>query len=526
MLAAERHDAHFEKRYQSAIERAREYSKSLEGPSLLERLAALPVDTREEILRRFTTEQLAALRYDWKWRARPKQDPDLADVPHRTLFWLGGRGSGKTKSGANRVRQRIMAGARSIAFIGPTTGEIERYQINGEGGADGIMTVFPKAVRPEYVADDAVIFFHRPECRGCGSAKKCGGAVAYVHTAEVPEFRGPNLDTVWFDEPAKARYLSKIWSNIELATRLRGTVQPEIILTGTPRPLQLFREIIADDDTVTILIRQAENAGNLDPSYVGRMQRKYGGTRLGRQELEGEVLTDNPDALFHAAIFEATRVEAPPVLVEVAVAVDPAISTKPENDDSGIVGGGRDAAGHVYVMVDATEKASPERWGDIVVQTCRQLQADTVVGERNRGGDLVAANVRAAKMRKSGAAAANAIKIVEVHATRGKAIRAEPVSALHERGMLHIVGNLPELEQETTEWNPKLGGESPNRLDALVWLVWHLARLGEEEEEDYSAGFRGLPAVTAAIQKQARSGSPASSGLAGSLPRAAWGSKL
>jgi phage terminase large subunit-like protein len=767
------HDIDFEKRYQAASQRAREFSATLEGPSLAERIAHLPKRMRDAVLGELTPLELARLRYDWATWARPKQDPDLP--PHRTLFLLGGRGAGKTISGANRIRRRVEAGARSIAIVGPKWRDIERYQINGDGASDGVLTVFPPHKTPKYNSNKALVFFHRPECSGCASPEGCGGAIAYVNSAEDPELRGPNLDTVWClvgetmitmgdgstkridairagdkvatrkgprrvawagrtrrdaplwrvtasngaelvgtgdhevlangiftriknlkegdelctlptlpnstesvsgfaattseippgnsctasfgrtttdrsppaasftiatetsetigsktsscsptsstdictvsmdgldgevrpapsksasngnesppsnerasdaaprtkreaptaigaarrvgsrrattvkrlaslpehddvydltiedvpeffangilvhncDEPAKWRYLSTIWSNIELATRLRGDVPIEIIVTGTPRPLRLFRELIADEETITILMSQSENAANLDASYLARMNRIYGGTRLGRQELEGEILSDNPDALFQASIIDGTRVEFPPMLEEIAVSVDPAIAQGADNDETGIIAGGRDAAGQIYILADASMRASPEKWGDEVIKTCKQLECDTVVGERNRGGDLVAANVRAAKERKSGAMASRALKIVDVYATRGKYIRAEPVSALHERGMIHIVGVMPELEAELTEWNPKIGGASPNRLDAFVWLVWHLARLGEEEQPDYHVGFKGLRQASAAL----RSPAPASaSGLIAShLPRAGWGSKL
>ena len=517
------HDPDFERRYQGAIASARSFSRKLEGPSLAERLARLPRAAREEILTQCGTMDLARLRHDWAVWARPKQDPDLGSIPHRIWFLLGGRGSGKTIAAAHRVRRRIEAGARSLAIVGPTLREIERYQIKGEGGSDGILTVFPPKKRPEYKPHKALVFFHRATCGGCQSAEECGGAIAYINSAEDPEFRGPNLDTVWCDEPAKWRYLNTIWSNIELATRLRGIVPLEIILTGTPLPLQLFRELIADEETVTVLMAQAENASNLDPGYLARMRRKYGGTRLGRQEMDGEILTDNPDALFQASILDATRVEFAPPLEEVAVAVDPAIATNPENDETGVIGGGRDAAGHIYILVDASSRSKPEKWGGDVVQTCEQWQCDIVVGERNRGGDLVAANVRAAKERKRGAVAAKALKIVEVLATRRKELRAEPVSTLADKGMIHIVGRMPELETEMTEWNPRVGGTSPNRLDALVWLVWYLARLGEEEKTDYRSGFNGIARAAASL----RLPSPQSaSGLAAALPRSVWGSKL
>ncbi len=526
MLSEAQHDPEFEKRYQRAIARARTTSDQLKGPSLAERFARLPASIREEILAKFSAVQLARLRYDWTWRARPKQDPDLRRVPHRILFLLGGRGAGKTISGANRIRRRVEAGARSIAIVGPVLRDIERYQINGEGGGDGILTVFPPQKKPEYKAHKALIFFHRNDCHGCPSAEQCGGAIAYVNSAEEPEFRGPNLDTVWCDEPAKWRYLSTIWNNIELATRLRGPLPLEIMLTGTPLPLQLFRELIADDETVTILMSQEENASNLDPSYLARMRRKYGGTRLGRQELDGEILTDNPDALFQSTVIDATRVEFAPALEEVAVAVDPAIATNPENDETGIIGGGRGADGHIYILADASGRSKPEKWGDDVVKTCTQLQCDIVVGERNRGGDLVAANVRAAKERKSGAMASKSLKIVEVQATRGKAIRAEPVSALSDRGMIHIVGRLPELESEMTEWNPRIGGISPNRLDAIVWLVWYLARLGEDEKPDHRAGFQGIGGVAQQLQRENRASSTVVSSYLSGIPRSPWGDKL
>lgn len=523
-MQQEHHDPDFEKRYQVAINGAREFSRGLEGPSLAERFAHLPPRTRQALLSHFGTLDLARLRHEWGLWARPKQNPDLSTIRHRIFFLLGGRGSGKTIAAAHRVRLRVEAGARSIAIVGPTLREIERYQIKGEGGSDGILTVFHPRIRPEYKPHKALVFFHRPSCSGCASAESCAGAVAYINSAEDPELRGPNLDTVWCDEPAKWRYLSSIWSNIEFATRRKGPVPLEIIMTGTPLPLQLFRELITDEETVTVLMSQMENASNLDPSYLARMQRKYGGTRLGRQEMEGEILSDNPDALFQASVLDATRVEMYPALEEIAVSVDPAIATNPDNDETGIIAGGRDAAGHIYILADATARSKPEKWGADVVTTCAQWQTDIVVGERNRGGDLVAANVRAARERKNGIMAAKGLKIVEVLATRGKYLRAEPVSALSDKGMIHIVGRMPELEAELTEWNPRIGGRSPNRLDALVWLVWYLARLGEEDKPDYRRGFTGLTAAAAQLRAPASPRSAA--GLAAALPRSGWGSKL
>lgn len=508
------HDPAFDRKYHAALRVAQERSAALEGPSLMERLARLPATSRNAILGEFSTLDLHRLLYAWGAWARPKQDPDLTGVAHRILFLLAGRGFGKSLSGAQRVRRRVNAGARSIGIIGPTLGEVEKYMIGGEGGADGLLSVFPPAQRPRWRAHKRIIEFHT-------------GAIGYVNTAEEPEFRGPNLDSVWADEPGKWKYLKTMWSNIELATRLPGALELELIITGSPVPMQIFREWIADEETVTILGKMSENAANLDRTFVRSMQRKYGGTRLGRQELEGEILTDNPDALFHSTTLDSTRVEHAPATLEMAVAVDPAISTEPGNDATGIVAGGIDVDGHIYITADVSGSYSSEQWGKITIQAYDQCGAVAIVSERNRGGDLVAANIRAAQERRRGKAAAHAVKVVEVHATKGKRIRAEPVGALHEQGRLHIVGVLPELEKEITEWNPRLGGVSPNRLDALVWLVWYLARLGEEEElkPDYAKGFRGLTSI------QAQAPAPAAprvvlGGLTGLTPRGAWGSRL
>lgn len=506
------HDPEFERKYAAGITRARELSTSLEGPSVMQRLARLPPAQREAIWASFSVLERARLRYAWQAWARPKQRPPIDSREHRVLFFMGGRGSGKTLAAAQRVRERVQAGARSIALIGPNITDTVRYMVSDEGGADGVQAVFPKSQRPVHFAEEGIVRFHT-------------GAVAYLNSAEKPEFRGPNLDTVWCDEPAKWRYLHRMFNNIEMATRLRRSVPLEIIVSGTPLPLRKLKEIIADEDTITLLMRQAENAINLDPGFIRSNQRKFAGTRWAAQEIDGELLTDNPDALFKMSVLDDTRMPEPPKdLVEIVVSVDPAISQKPENDDTGIVVAGRDVDGHLYILEDLTMKATPDVWGAAVVKAYQQHRASAVVVERNRGGDLVAGNVRAATAALVNGTAAKAIKIVEVHATRGKYIRAEPVSALHEQRMIHIVDTLPKLEDEITQWNPRVGGVSPNRLDALVWAVWYLAKLGEDtaEKKDYSAGFKGLAGAVAAM----RPAPGAQAAPLASLPRSGWGSGL
>lgn len=472
-------EASFRARYEAA----QRFSETLEGPSLAERMANLPPLEFAPILAALSPLDRARLLYAWRFWARPKQVPPAGDW--RIWLYLAGRGSGKSRTGAEWIRERLEQGARSIAIIGPTLRDIKRYMLGGRAGkrgnGSGLLDVMPR-----YGHEPGAIWH---EVRGEVSFPAYPDAIAYVVTAEEPEFRGANLDTVWCDELAKWKYLEIIWHNMEMTLRVRGDVPPRIFVSTTPRPIKMLKELVADEDTVTVLGRTDENAANLDHRFIHRMAKKYGGTRLGRQETGGEILTDNPDALFSATILDATRVaDQPRGLVRVAVAVDPAIATKRGNDDTGILVGGIDVHGHVFVWADLTGKHAPEEWGRLVIEAYAANAANAVVGERNRGGDLVAANVRAAARERWGH---TSVQIVEVHATRGKELRAEPVAAMSEQGRIHLVGNLPELERELTEWNPRLGGASPNRLDALVWLVWDLAKLGDKSA-DGGAGFEGL----------------------------------
>jgi phage terminase large subunit-like protein len=495
-------DLFAESAYKAAIERARVRSAALEGASLAERLARLPKKRRDEIISSIDMSARARLAYEWKFWARPKQRPPNLE-PHRVCLWMSGRGFGKSKCGAERIRERVDAGARSLALIGPTTTDIERYMLGVGGDEEGLLHVFPKGQEPRYLGPPkSMVYFHT-------------GAIGYVVTAERPEFRGANLDTAWCDEIMKWKYLSTIWNNLELATRKPASrVALEIIVTTTPRRLRFLKELIADEDVITILGNTHENAGNLDRKFLERMQRKLGGTRLGRQELGGELLDDNPGALFHMDHIETARVnpEAKPKRLRVVVAVDPAIATNPDNDQTGIIVLGIDPDdGHIYVLADLSGKLKPHEWGSRVVDAYDQWGAVAVVGERNRGGDLVEANVRASYERKRGATAAQALDFINVHATKGKDVRAEPVATLCEKAYIHIVGMCPELETEITEWDPSVGGVSPNRLDALVWGVWYLAGLGEEIPTNYLPGFRGVAAVNASIRAGQSVAAPAAS---------------
>jgi phage terminase large subunit-like protein len=507
-------DPAFETLFLERYEEAKRSSARRAGPALAERLVALPAEVRAGILSSLSAEERARLLRAWRFWARPKQV--VPDVPHRTVLFLSGRGAGKNRSAAERVREKLYNGVRSIILIGPTWREVLRHMVGGRLGArgngSGLLDTFAPAERERIIVR---------EQKGELVFPWLGGATVYLASDETPELRGGAYQVAWLDEICKWRHLERLWDNLEFSMRIRGEIPPEIIVTTTPRPMSFLKELITDDDTITITGTTDENAVNLDRDYVARLERKYGGSRIARQERGGELLSDNEDALFHQSIIDATRVMVAPPLARIVVAIDPAISTKRDNDETGIVAVGLGHDGHLYVLGDASGKLTPEEWGAAALKLYGQHRADCFVGERNRGGDLVASNMRATIREKRGPAAA--AKIIEVHATRGKDIRAEPVATLHEQGRIHFVGVHRQIEQELTEWSPRLGGTSPNRLDAIVWAAFELARLSEDDKPDYRAGFRGLSAAADALRTPP---SGSGLGLAAASPRSSWGARL
>jgi phage terminase large subunit-like protein len=485
-----RTDPAFEASFIAAYDRAKVFSSTLEGASLAERLAALPHDERTGILGNLSLSDRSQLLYCWPFWARPKQL--VPDVPHRVVLWLAGRGFGKTRVAAERVRQRIYEGAKSIAIIGPTWREVLRHMVGGklgaQGNGSGLLDVFPPHERERIELKEQKGEIHFP-----------GGAVAYLVSDETPELRGGAYEVAWLDEICKWRHLERLWNNLEFTMRVRSAIEPEVLVTTTPRPMRFLKELVADPDTITILGTSDENAGNLDSKFLDRLERRYGGSRIARQERGGELLGENEDALFSQSIIDATRVVAAPALARVVVGIDPAISTKRDNDETSAVAMGIDHAGHLYVLGSACGRMTPEAWGAAALKLYDQHKADAFCAERSRGGDLVRANLNATIREKRGPHAT--AKIEEVHATRGKDIRAEPVATMHEQGRLHFVGVHPEIETEITEWSPSLGGPSPNRLDALVWAAFSLAKLSDSEEPkaDPRLAMRGLTEANNAL---------------------------
>jgi len=292
------------------------------------------------------------------------------------------------------------------------------------------------------------------------------GAVATLFNAVEPDqLRGPQFDGAWCDELAKWRYAQETWDQLQFGLRLGA--KPRVVVTTTPRPIPLIRSLIKDPSTFVTRGRTLDNAANLAAPFLKTITEKYGGTRLGRQELEAEILDDVPGALWaRSDIDKALKPIAVPDLARIVVAVDPSgVGSGSDTGDSvGIVVAGKGVDGRGYVLADQTCRLSPAGWGARAVAAYHRYSADRIVAESNFGGAMVEHVVRTAD---------SSVAYAEVKASRGKVIRAEPIAALYEQGRVSHVQGFPELEDQMCQMATDgfLGEGSPDRLDALVWAL-------------------------------------------------------
>lgn len=431
-------------------------TKSLYIPPVI-RLASLPEKQREKVVMSLTTEEAEAYIYDWEgfWARTEQLPPDWAWYVWLLLF---GRGGGKTRSGSELVIKWASEGYSPIALVGATAADVRDIMV--EAGDSSILKISPPWFMPHYEPSKRRLTWSN-------------GVYATTYSGDEPDqLRGPQHQKAWVDEPAKYKYPQDTWDNLMFG--LRSGINPQTVVTTTPRPIKLIKELIADKRTAVTRGHTMDNEANLAPDFLRYVQRKYGGTRLGRQELDGEVLDDNPNALWTRDQIDDLRVKKYPDLTRVVVGVDPQGSNKNEAADTGIVIGGiARIAGvlHGYVLADLTMSGSPGRWASAVVAGYHNFKADRVIGEVNFGGDMVESTIKTADPQ---------VSFKSVHASRGKIIRAEPVSALYEQGRMHHVGFFPELEDQMCEWVP--GDKSPDRLDALVWAIHELILQSEGKE--------------------------------------------
>jgi phage terminase large subunit-like protein len=370
-----------------------------------------------------------------------------------TWLLLGGRGAGKTRAGAEWIRSLVEGWnehgqrARHIALVAESYADAREIMIEG---VSGIRACAAPAHRPSYEASRRRLVWP-------------GGEVAYCFSAEDPDgVRGFQFDAAWCDELAKWRYAEETWSNLQLALRLGP--RPRQMVTTTPRPTGLLKRIHGAKTTARTHASSYENASNLSPAFFSEIAAQYEGTALGRQELYGEIVEDVEGALWMWSMIEAARIAAAPDLARVVVAVDPPAGAGPNGSECGIVVAGGDGE-NAYVLADwSAGGLSPRGWAERAVAAYTEFEADRIVVEVNQGGDMareVIAQVDAA------------VPVRAVRATRGKRLRAEPVAALYERGLVRHVGAFPKLEDQMTSFTG-VGAESPDRLDALVWAITEL----------------------------------------------------
>jgi phage terminase large subunit-like protein len=392
--------------------------------------------------------EVLALAYDWPTWRRPEQAQPEGDW----LLWLilAGRGWGKTRTGAETVREWVNTGqCRILNLVARTAADARDVMVEGESGLLSVCA-----------GDLGNLPVYNPSKR---LVKWPNGAQALLFSAEKSDaLRGPQCDGFWAEELAAWKYLDDTWDNLQFGARLGQRVRG--VITTTPRPVRVIKELLKDPTVHPTRGSTYDNQANLAASFIKRIRDRYQGTRLGRQELFGEVLDDNPRALWKRADIDKYRlVRAPEDLAVVAVGLDPAASANESSDETGIVVAARDAQDppHYYVLDDRSQSmASPDKWGREAVTAFHMHRADKIVPETNNGGDMVVSTIRTID---------KDVPVEPVHATRGKHTRAEPVSALSEQGRLHFVGSHPELEDQCCEWEP--GMDSPDRMDAMVWAV-------------------------------------------------------
>lgn len=384
----------------------------------------------------------------WKHQlARPEQIP-TDDKTWTTWLYLAGRGAGKTRTAAEWLAFQASSNPRTRwAIAAPTYSDVRDTCAEGQSGIVQVLREY--GTLKDYN-------------RSIGELFLTNGSRIKLFSGEEPDrFRGPQFHGGWFDELAAFKY-PDAWDQYQFGLRLGDF--PQTIVTTTPRPTKLIKDLIARKGVRVVRGSTFDNAKNLAPSALIELKARYENTRLGRQELYGEILDNVEGALWTREMIEAARVTEAPPLVRVVVAIDPAVTSSSTSDETGIVCAGVSSAGEYYILDDKSLRASPDKWARQAVNLYHEHKADKIVAETNNGGDMV---IMLLKQVDAG------IATKKVTATRGKQLRAEPISSLYEQGKVHHIGYFPELETQMCEWTP-LSNESPDRLDALVWALTEL----------------------------------------------------
>ncbi len=422
-------------------------------------LASRPRWEQEALLDGLSANTLAALPYLFDfWAIRGHQLPPPGGW--RTWLLMGGRGAGKTRAGSEWIRSIVegptpLSGGSHgrIALVAETLDQGREVMIEGPSG---IRAISPPDRRPKWEATRKRLVWPN-------------GAEARLFSAHDPEgLRGPQFDAAWADELAKWRKARPVWQMLQFGLRLGR--RPRQMVTTTPRRVPLLADLMKAPGTVISRAPTEANRANLAPDFIAEMEREFGGTALGRQELLGEFLSEEPGALWTRDCIEKQRLRDVPALERIVVAVDPPATGHEGSDECGIVVAGVRSEGAervAYVLADrSVQGVRPEAWAAAAIAAYREFDADKVIAEVNQGGELVETLIRQVDPRTPYKA---------VRATRGKVTRAEPVAALYEQGRVRHAGSFPLLEDQMCAWTGETGQGSPDRMDALVWAVTELS---------------------------------------------------
>lgn len=445
-------------------------------------LASLPEAERLQLLSSLSESEANSIIWNWEWNGRPKQllpgSPGSASPRTDWRFWLAlaGRGWGKTKVGGETCRKWAEDPTERILMIAPTASDVRDVMIEGPSG---LMSCYPPTNRPVYFPTRHLVQFP-------------SGAIGITVSADEPErIRGKQFRKFWFDELAAAQYAQEAWDQVMFGFRLPDAALQGLITT-TPKPIDVIKKLVANPRTVVTRGSSDENRSNLSPDFIADVIDPYRGTRLGRQEIDAEILEDVPGALWTRAMIEAARIDwrpAPNHFQRIVVAIDPAVSSNPESDETGI-----GVVGLCYpeqskltgkmvqraiVLEDLSLRGTPYQWASVAIAALIKWRGDRVVGEINNGGDLVASNIWGVNPN---------VPFRAVRATRGKMLRAEPASGLYEQGRVQHAGKFPQLEDQMTGWTPQSGQKSPDRLDWLVWALYDLIIQPQEETANLALG--------------------------------------
>jgi len=454
----------------------------MRGPSRAEQFAARPRAERDQFYESLDATEWLRLQWDWRFWGRPKQLVPLEPGNYDDILLLAGRGTGKTRTGSETVWDRIASDkAKSVCFVGPDWKDVRRNMVGGLPDTDsGFLDVVP----PWYPIDsDEGVIFNQSKQEIYIPRHDC---TVYLNTGETKEQRGGNFDLVWIDEPIKFRYLVEVLSNLDFALR-RATSETLRLFTTTPKRQEWLRDLIMQAGTLTIHAVTEENRKNLARRFIGRLLARYGGTRLGDQEMGARILGDNENAIAKMLSIEAQRLGDEPDMLEVGVAVDPAVSTHRKSDDSGIVAAGRSGGkkntpqARLCVLDDVSGRYESAGWADKSVAVAKAWGAKWIIFERNKIGDSGRRNLIDAI---NSAGMKGRIEIREAYSFKDKSTRHETtLSPLYDKQRVHHIGRFPELESQLTQWDPKSSSVSPNNLDALGMVATELMGLADPKDD-------------------------------------------